>query len=388
MQDKTIIVNDFIYLLSCALNGKRIEISQANKMNLNDIFSLADYHKLASCAAFSFDDELLKEDSFKSWKQAKSMAVRKNIMLNNEREQIYSYMEENSIKHASLKGIVMQDYYPKFGMREMGDNDILYDSSYQEQMHDYMLSHGYRAEVYKRFHHDEYLKPPIYNFEFHNALFLKSDNEKLYEYYSNVVDRLIFVEGKNYEYRFSDEDFYIYNIAHAYKHYSFGGTGLRILTDTYVFLKAKKDTLDISYIERECEKIDLAEFELMCRTLSHKLFCPNSESYTLSEKEEEFLNYIIMSGAYGTQELSVENTIKQLSENGENTKAVKWKYYFKRIFVPLNFIKDVYPFYYRHKVLIPILWFTRIFKALTVNRKRIQSEIKSVDDTIANMEKH
>ena len=382
------IVGDFIYLVSCALNSDKADILRINKMNLDDIFSLADYHKLASCAAFSFDDELLKEDSFKSWKQAKSMAVRKNIMLNNEREQIYSYMEENSIKHASLKGIVMQDYYPKFGMREMGDNDILYDSSYQEQMHDYMLSHGYRAEVYKRFHHDEYLKPPIYNFEFHNALFLKSDNEKLYEYYSNVVDRLIFVEGKNYEYRFSDEDFYIYNIAHAYKHYSFGGTGLRILTDTYVFLKAKKDTLDISYIERECEKIDLAEFELMCRTLSHKLFCPNSESYTLSEKEEEFLNYIIMSGAYGTQELSVENTIKQLSENGENTKAVKWKYYFKRIFVPLNFIKDVYPFYYRHKVLIPILWFTRIFKALTVNRKRIQSEIKSVDDTIANMEKH
>ena len=95
-----------------------------------------------------------------------------------------------------------------------------------------------------------------------------------------------------------------------------------------------------------------------------------------------------MSGAYGTQELSVENTIKQLSENGKNTKSVKWKYYFKRIFVPLDFIKDVYPFYYRHKVLIPVLWVTRIAKALTINRKRIRLEIKSVDDTIANMKKH
>ena len=36
-------------------------------------------------------------------------------------------MEENSVKHASLKGVVMQNYYPKFGMREMGDNDILYE---------------------------------------------------------------------------------------------------------------------------------------------------------------------------------------------------------------------------------------------------------------------
>ena len=387
MKLKIMVTRELIYLLKCALNNHKSDFQKISTMELTQLFSLADNHKLTSCAAFALDNIGLDDEIYKPWKQAKSMAIRKNILLNNERNLIYDYMEKNHIMHVSLKGIVLQDLYPKFGMREMGDNDILFDPTYQEQMYDYMTAHGYHAEIYKRVNHDEYLKPPIYNFEFHNALFLKSDNEKLYEYYSNVVDRLIFVEGKNYEYRFSDEDFYIYNIAHAYKHYSFGGTGLRILTDTYVFLKAKKDTLDISYIERECEKIDLAEFELMCRTLSHKLFCPNSESYTLSEKEEEFLNYIIMSGAYGTQELSVENTIKQLSENGENTKAVKWKYYFKRIFVPLDFIKDVYPFYYRHKVLIPVLWISRIYKALTVNRNRIKSELKSVDDTIENMKK-
>ena len=43
--------------------------------------------------------------------------------------------------------------------------------------------------------------------------------------------------------------------------------------------------------------------------------------------------------------------------------------------------------YYIVYILIPVLWISRMFKALTVNRKRIQSEIKSVDDTIANMKK-
>ncbi|MEE3325185.1 MAG: nucleotidyltransferase family protein [Methanosphaera sp.] len=387
MEDKLTIIYDLIYLLNCALNNQKADLQTVSNMDLTQLFSLADSHKLTACVAFALENIGLDDETYKPWKQAKSMAVRKNIMLNDERNQIYAYMEDNKILHVSLKGIILQDMYPKFGMREMGDNDILFDPTYQEQMYDYMIAHGYHAEIYKRVNHDEYLKPPIYNFEFHNALFLKSDNEKLYEYYSNVFDRLIAVEGKNYEYKFSNEDFYIYNIAHAYKHYSFGGTGLRILTDTYVFFKAKKDTLDISYIERECEKIDLAEFELMCRTLSQKLFSPDSEKYDLSEKEEQFLNRIIMSGAYGNQDLGVESKLNKLLGNGESTKLVKWKYYFKRIFVPLDFIKDVYPFYYRHKLLIPVLWITRIAKALTINRKRIQSELKSVDDTIDKLHK-
>ena len=387
MKNKTTIYYGLLYLMNCALNNQKADFQRVSNMNLTQLFFLADSHKLTACVAFALENIGLDEETYKPWKQAKSMAARKNLLLNNERNNIYDYMEENHILHVSLKGIVIQDLYPKFGMREMGDNDILYDSAYQKKMHDFMISNGYKTEIYKQGNHDEYLKPPVYNFEFHNSLFMRSNSEKLYDYYSNVMDRLIPVEGKNYEYRFSDEDFYIYNIAHAYRHYCTGGTGLRILTDTYVFLKAKKDKLDISYIQSECKKIDIADFEFMCRNLSQNLFSPNSESCTLSEKEEEFLNFIIMSGAYGTQELSVENTIKQLAENGENAKSVKWKYYFKRIFVPIDFIKDVYPFYYRHKVLIPVLWISRIIKALTVNRNRIKSELKSVDDTIGKLNK-
>ena len=118
-----------------------------------------------------------------------------------------------------------------------------------------------------------------------------------------------------------------------------------------------------------------------------RCLCPMLKKFTLSQKEEQFLNCIIMSGAYGNQDLGVESKLNKLLGNGESTKLVKWKYYFKRIFVPLDFIKDVYPFYYRHKVLIPVLWVTRIAKALTINKKRIQAEIKSVDDSIAKIKK-
>lgn len=43
--------------------------------------------------------------------------------------------------------------------------------------------------------------------------------------------------GDGYEKHFSREDFYIYLVAHEYKHYFLGGTSLRSLADTYIYLK-------------------------------------------------------------------------------------------------------------------------------------------------------
>lgn len=46
----------------------------------------------------------------------------------------------------------------------------------------------------------------------------------------------------------------IYMIAHEYKHFSKGGTGLRSLLDTYVFLRHCDETLDKEYVESELKK--------------------------------------------------------------------------------------------------------------------------------------
>ena len=391
MSYKITITNNLIYLLTCALNNQKADFTWVSKMDLTSIFSLAEFHKLAACAAFALDDIDLDEECKKNWKQAKSMAIRKNILFDNERNNIYTYMEDNSIWHVSLKGIIMQTLYPKFGMREMGDNDILYDLIYQEQIHDFMIDRGYNVEFYKKIHHDEYQKPPIYNIELHTSLFLRSKNSVFFDYYENIMDRLFPVEGKNFELRFSDEDFYIYNIAHSYHHYVSGGTGLRILTDCYVYIKAKSKTLDIKYIENECEKLGIADYEQTCRNLALKLFSPDlgyiDGRISLTESENKLFERMIESGAYGRQDLAVESRINELAESEKNTKFIKMKYYFNRLFMPIDSVKDEYPFFYRHKVLLPCLFIYRIFRAATVSRSRIQSEIKSVDDTIANMNK-
>ena len=46
--------------------------------------------------------------------------------------------------------------------------------------------------------HDEYTKPPVYNFEFHTRLFQYTFSEKFAEYYNNVKTKLIKDEGSEY----------------------------------------------------------------------------------------------------------------------------------------------------------------------------------------------
>lgn len=53
----------------------------------------------------------------------------------------------------------------------MADQDILYDSSRQNDVMNIMLGLGYSAESIGKSHHDVYHKPPIFNFEMHTALF-------------------------------------------------------------------------------------------------------------------------------------------------------------------------------------------------------------------------
>jgi hypothetical protein len=64
------------------------------------------------------------------------------------------------------------------------------------------------------------------------------------------------------------EDFYIYQMGHLYKHYSKGGSGIRSVLDTYIYLKRYEDILDRGYLDKEFEKMGILaarfdEYELL-----------------------------------------------------------------------------------------------------------------------------
>ena len=168
-------------------------------------------------------------------------------------------------------------YYPSPELREMADNDILFDNKYSKEVYEFMTKRGYKTEDYNKGYHDEYLKPPAYNFEMHRQLVSSKERPKWYEYYKDVKSILINdANGKN-QFYFSDNDFYVYFIVHTYKHFLNSGMGLRTVLDVYLYLNNLQDKLDFDYIEEQLKKLDAYDFEQTFRSLAFKMFGENAK---------------------------------------------------------------------------------------------------------------
>ena len=221
-----------------------------------------------------------------------------------------------------LKGSVIQSYYPAFGLREMADIDILFSGKREEELLGMMTELGYSSKEYGRHHHDTFSKPPVFNVELHRELF-ETVNKDFYDYYENVFDRLSPAAPGSCEMVFGKEDFYIFIIAHAAKHILVSGSGLRCLTD--IFLYTSKEQLDRGYINAELEKLGILDLGSALYRISYAVLEKDSPPVTpeLSENDMELLMYLVSSGTYGTYEHMLENRFR--SSNAGSKKALPEK---------------------------------------------------------------
>jgi len=369
---------DMLYLSACGINGICPDRSVLGEVNEKELYVTSYSHFLDVLVGTTLKYTGVSVPQY--WNEHISKAIRKVVLFDAERVKLFSFMEQKGIWHLPLKGIILKDYYPAVGMRQMSDNDILFDYSFCNEVQAYMESAGYEAVHVGVGNHDVYHKEPVYNFELHSALYGDAHQDGWAEYYGNVKDRLLLTEGTACEYRFTDEDFYVYITSHAYKHSTGSGTGLRSLLDYYVYLKAKPE-LDFSYIEKECEVIGIAEFEKRNRSLCRKAFSGEvlkgmeALEQSLSKEEREMLMYYLTSGAYGTAEHGIENRLKQYREKGQ--KMSKLRYAWDRLFPGYDTYK-IYAPNVKGKFLQSIVgWFHRVFVVL-FTKKRLDYVVKEL----------
>ena len=400
-----------IYLLSCALNNK---IPDPDKIPVHDIELLPELcrrhmtgamtgaalesvykvqKKEDKSASYDPDQEKqpvrslhLSKEYMKKWESMKNAALKRRVLFDMERNAILSILEEKGIWYCPLKGVILQDFYPGFEMREMSDNDILYDARFRDELVTIMESRDYVMENEGVTNHDLFVKSPVYNFEFHTRLFMHTFSTVFTTYYEDIKKRLIKDDGRQYGYHFTDEDFYIYITAHAFKHFNEGGTGLRSLTDVYVFLKDRQKNMDMRYVRTEVKKLGMGDFECKCRKVSKKLFSDPDKCFegiaSLDPGEREFLSYISKTGAYCTKEDFVKSKVKAYTGRaGKTSAADRMKYYLTRLFPGEAYYKEAHPYLYKNKALIPVFLVYRAANAVIKNRGKILREIAVVKST-------
>ena len=371
-----------LYLISCALHETAPEDALLGDIQWNELFSAARAHSVCAmvCMALEPTKTFAQADPEvrKQWLDAKNKAVRKNMLLDADRELLMEKMEQAEIWHMPLKGSILKDWYPRYGMREMADNDILFDPARREQVRDIFLRLGYSVEHYQGGNHDVYRKAPIYNFEMHVALFNESYYEELAQKYANVKEKLLPDQEKPYRFHFTQEDFYVFVLAHAHKHYSHSGTGIRTLTDLYVMNRKIGSSLNWDYVNQELEELGIRDYEAASRTLADKIFGTQKpvSAFTLTEAEQEMLRYYLESCTFGNLENRITNQLTSIQADGKPISGfTKFKYCMARLFPGRNWCKLPYPFIYRHPCLLPAFWIWRLCDRLASNGKRIWKEL-------------
>ena len=385
---------DMIYLAACAIHGKVPDPNIVAQMDLAAVYDQAARHYMQAVTYQAIDSYInaygnknisVFEDKLKIWKNDRIRAIKHTVSFEMERERILDFFEKNNIWYLPLKGIVVQEYYPAIGMRQMSDNDILYNSEYRLKLREYMFELGYDGKVLDLAWPDTYVKN-MFAFEMHHSLFTTHrDEQRFNDYYKNIESKFI-REEDSCKCCLGPEDFYIYLSAHAYKHFSTCGTGVRSLMDVYIYLENVGVKLDFEYINSELKKLGILRFEEAQKNLAYALFskdCVNLNVSTeiLDNNANDLLKYYIDCGVYGNLKNLVVNRLKPKMTDRGGERAKKISYLCRRIFPEVESYRRTYPFAYKHRIFMPVAWFLRLVKGVFLKFAVILRELKLIAKT-------
>lgn len=359
------------------------ELIEINDVSFKTIYQVAKFHSLENWLYYAFTNQLIniEKESIIKINKDHQQAVIKAAFQDSELELITKSFEKNGIKHLVLKGSVLKYLYPSLDMRSMADLDILIDKKQLKSAKKIMISLGYTINRLGG-NHDIYYKKPYMNIELHREMI--DESYMMSKYYKNIWDKVKLIPGRNYSFQLSDDDFYVYMIAHTAKHYGHGGTGIRSLIDIWVYLLKNNSNLNWEYINNEFAILGIDAFADNIKQLAAVWF--GNESYNeISTIMEE---YIICSGTYGTTENAYISKGFIHDDETHKLKTKKWRYLLSNIFPPYRIMKKSYPMLKYFPPFLPFFWLLRIFKAIFKKNISVKKRIQDVTNiTYEDIEK-
>ena len=355
-------IKDLLEILICGLNNEPLNKSYDE---WEILFKFAKAHSVENLFYNAIKDvEEVPVELKEKTKSYYHMNIHQQISQDYYAEQIFNAMDEKNISYVPLKGYYLRKLYPTPELRTSCDVDFFYDETRTEDLNEIMQQQGFIEGVTGP-NHSVWQNETV-TFEPH--FYLLSDNDRFHEYYENVWSRLKRVSEKQSLYAFSDEDFYIFFIVHAVKHFTHGGFGIRTVLDIYVYNKSK--VLNKEYLNLEFEKLGLVKFVKVIEKLAECWFATSK----MDEDIEKISNFVIESGTYGVN-------LHNIMINNVKTNSVKKStlfYFFKTLFLPYKEMKLRYTVLQKAPILLPFYWVRRWFEVLFVRRKQIKKTVDTM----------
>lgn len=386
------------HLIDCGLHGAPAQPIPAG-VTWQQVHALAEYNSVGGMAWFGAktrDD--IPDDLRKRWESEAQMTLFRRVRFDAEREQVFASLAREGLSYLPMKGTLLANYYPRPEMRSMADNDFLYgfvepaeDGGFRicgatdaereatvergiRTIEHVMHGLGYTTKSLRAGNHESFEKAPIFNFEPHRRLM--SPSSPMAVYYENPWSRAIQDENDPHMFRFSDEDEYVYVMAHAFKHFDAAGCGIRFVVDTRVFLDTKGMGMNWDYVFAELQKAGLFDFEARVRALADAGFGGACSTNPLPLEQAELLRYLLGSGTYGNSVRMVANRLdKQKAQHEGDLGAAKRGYLRERL-TNDEALGYLFPRASKIAPLRPVLQLVRYARGIVRNPKKLANEVK------------
>lgn len=277
-------------------------------------------------------------------------------------KKIESIFADNGIDYMLLKGASIKHLYPTSECRLMGDADILIKEAQYNTIKELMPQLGLVNKGESDHEHIWAAQGGIV-IELHKRL-IPSYNDDYYAYYRNPWKKASF--KNNHRFSMTKEDEYIYLFTHLTKHYRDGSAMFRPLIDMWLF-KNKHTLLNMEYIRKELEKLELTEFH-------NNIW--NTLDVWFNNKEETELTAFITEQIFEVDRkarLDAANAAR-ISARSDSVASAKAKTIKNLIFLPMETMKKKFPVLEKFPFLLPIMWIVRWIDAIFHKKNSIAHE--------------
>ncbi|MCR5652723.1 MAG: nucleotidyltransferase family protein, partial [Ruminococcus sp.] len=221
--------NNFIYgvytcrLLSSVLNGTE-PVAMPEGMTLGGLYRYQKEQDVTNMAyvalqKLGYDDVELME-----FKDDYKLNLLREARFELAGQQVFDAFEKAEIPFLPLKGAILKNYYPNPALRTFTDIDI-YSGKDTETAEKVLMELGYEQEGCDDHNDISYVKKPSIHIELHRELF--PDDYDFEGYFDEPFKHTELKDGYRYNHLYKTDDFFVHVLCHLYKHFTFGGCGLR-----------------------------------------------------------------------------------------------------------------------------------------------------------------
>ena len=365
--------DNFIYgiyscrLLSSVLNGAE-PVAMPEGMTLEGLYAYQNEQDVTNMAYVALQKLGFSAGQLKEFQEDYKLNMLREARFELGGQQVFDAFEKAEINFLPLKGAILKNYYPNPALRTFTDIDIYVGKDF-EKAEKVLFELGYEKTGFDEHNDVGYSKKPSLHIELHKELF--PDDYDFEGYFDEPFKHTDLKDGYKYYHLYKTDDFFIHVLCHLYKHFTFGGCGLRQYLDIYVM--TKKMELDMDYIRSELRSFGMEGF--LDTTLKLDRFFFDGEKP--DDELIEIAEFVFNNSTFGNAENRL--VLDYDKQNGE--KRTLWgniKYFMDRWQLKYSQMIPRYKVLKYLPFLLPFCWIHKLLTALLFRRNALKSSFDDV----------